>query len=299
MVAQITIVVPNCNRQNYLSLALGSALNQTVHDFEILVVDDGSTDDSVSAVERMQKSDSRLQIVVHEKNKGISAARNTGIQNCRSKYVTFLDSDDLFARERVEVLCSRLEAGEGRSVVYTDWVEVSARETQVQAEQSRASFRPEGMILPDLLAGRFRFTGGLIALPKKCFDDIGLYDESLRWAEDTDMVLRLSVKFPFLFERFSTYGWRSHEASSSSVIGKSLRCSEESRVLEKHILNNIQTLDSATKRQAFSRLFGCYIGSGQWKRLVKMGLVDWEAFVSMLTVPLRMNRSSRREPSRD
>ena len=58
MVAQITIVVPNCNRQNYLSLALGSALNQTVHDFEILVVDDGSTDDSVSAVERMQKSDS-------------------------------------------------------------------------------------------------------------------------------------------------------------------------------------------------------------------------------------------------
>lgn len=206
MVADISIVVPNYNMQNYLSLALRSALNQTVQDFEVLVVDDGSTDDSVSTVERMQKEDSRLQILVHQKNEGLSAARNTGIQGCRSKYVTFLDSDDLFARERVEVLCSRLDAGEGRSVVYTDWVSVEAGEVRMEAAQSVVSFRPEGMIFPDLLAGRFRFTGGLIALPKKCFDEVGIYDESLRWAEDTDMVLRLSSRFPFLFERSSTYG---------------------------------------------------------------------------------------------
>jgi glycosyltransferase involved in cell wall biosynthesis len=288
MTADITIIVPSYNRCNYLSLALGSALNQTVRDYEVLVVDDGSTDDSVVMVERMQKEDSRLRILVHQINKGVSAARNTGIQDCRSKYVTFLDSDDLFARERVENLCSRLEAGQERSVVYSDWVRVGTEEATVHAEQARASFRPEGMIFPYLLAGSFRFTAGLIALPRKCFDEVGLYDESLRWAEDTDMVLRLSLKFPFLFERSSTYGWRSHEGSSSNVMGRRQRLRDESRVLEKHILKNIETLDSATKRQAFNRLFGCYISSGQWRRLIRMSLVDRQAFSSMVTIPARM-----------
>jgi glycosyltransferase involved in cell wall biosynthesis len=261
MAANISIIVPNYNRQYYLSLALKSILNQTVQDFEVVVVDDDSADDSVGMVEQMRTEDSRLRILVHQKNRGLSAARNTGIQDCRSKYVTFLDSDDLFAQEGVEVLCSRLDAGEGQSVIYTDWVKVGAGEVQMHAEQSPAQFRPEGMISPYLLAGSFRFTGGLIALPKRCFDEIGLYDESLRWAEDTDMILQLSSRFPFLFERHSTHGWRSHEGSSSNVMKKSLRFREESQVLERHILSSIETLDSVTKRQAFSRLFECYISA--------------------------------------
>jgi glycosyltransferase involved in cell wall biosynthesis len=290
MTADITIIVPSYNRRDYLSLALDSALNQTVKDFEVLVVDDGSTDDSVAMVERMLKEDSRLRILAHKENKGVSSARNTGIQNCRSKYVTFLDSDDLFSRERVEVLRSRLEAGQERSVVYGDWIRVGAgtEEALVHTEQSLASFRPEGMIFPYLLAGSFHFTGGQIALPRKCFDEVGLYDESLRWAEDTDMVLRLSLKFPFLFERSSTYGWRAHQGSSSNVIGRNQRLRDQSRVLEKHLLKNIETLDSATKRQAFNRLFGCYISSGQWGRLLRMSLVDRQAFSSMVTIPARM-----------
>lgn len=75
-------------------------------------------------------------------------------------------------------------------------------------------------------------------------------------------------------------------------MSKSVRFREEARVLEKHILNNIKTLDSATKRQAFDRLFGCYISSGQWKRLLKMSLVDWQAFISLVTLPGRMKKTS-------
>jgi hypothetical protein len=155
------------------------------------------------------------------------------------------------------------------------------------------------MIFPYLLAGSFRFIAAPLALPKKCCDEVGLYDESLRWGEDLDMALRLSSKFPFLFERLSTYGWRSHEGSSSNVMSMSRRFREESRVLEKHIPGNLETLDSATKRHVFNRLFGCYISSGQWKRLLKMSLVDRQAFISMVTVPLRMNRPSRVIPSHE
>jgi glycosyltransferase involved in cell wall biosynthesis len=292
MVTDISIVVPNYNGQHYLGLALKSVLNQTVRDYEVIVVDDGSTDNSVGMIEQMEKEDPRLRILVHLKNKGLSAARNTGIQHCRSKYVTFLDSDDLFARERVESLCSRLEAGQGQSIVYTDSVSVGAEEDLVETTQSDASYRPQGMVFPFLLAGRFRFIAGPIALPKKCYYEAGFYDESLRWAEDLDMVLRLSCKFPFLFERSSTYGWRAHQGSSSYLIGKSQRF-WESRVLEKHILANIDSLDSATKRQAFSRLFGCYIGSSQWKRLLRMSITDRQAFASLATIPIRMMKSNK------
>jgi glycosyltransferase involved in cell wall biosynthesis len=293
MAADISVIVPSYNRMEYLDLALRSALNQTVKEFEVLVVDDASTDGSVAMVEQMQKEDSRLRLLALEKNIGIAATRNTGIQNCTTKYVTFLDSDDLFARERIETLYSRLGAGEGRSVVYTDWITVHKADIRLHAEPCKGSFRPEGMIFPQLLGGGFRFTGGLIALPRKCFDEVGFYDGSLRWAEDTDMALRLSTKFPFLFERLSSYGWRSHRGSSSIVIGKRMRLSEQSRVLERHILDNLDILDSSNKRKAFNRLFGCYVGSGQWKKLLKMSMTDRQAFVALLTTPRRMMRNSR------
>ena len=128
MTSDFTVIVPTYNRRNYLGLALKSALDQTVKDFEIIVVDDGSTDGSVTMVEQMQKEDSRLRILSHDKNEGPSRARNTGIQDCSSKYVTFLDSDDLFARERIEHLRSRLESGQGQSVVYSDTIPLRAEQ---------------------------------------------------------------------------------------------------------------------------------------------------------------------------
>jgi hypothetical protein len=71
-------------------------------------------------------------------------------------------------------------------------------------------------------------------------------------------------------------------------MSRNQRLRDESRVLEKHILKNMETLDSATKRQTFNRLFGCYISSGQWKRLLRMSLVDRQAFISLATAPRRM-----------
>jgi glycosyltransferase involved in cell wall biosynthesis len=288
MANDLTVIVPSYNRVEYLKLALNSALNQTVTDFDILVVDDFSHDGSVGMVEEMRKQDSRLRILTHSSNKGPSAARNTGISNSTSKYITFLDSDDLFAPDRVETLCARLAQGEERSIVYTDWVKVTKEDQTISSEPSRATYRPEGMIFPSLITGNFRFTPGLLAVPRKAFEEVGPYDESLRWAEDTDMALRLSLKFPFLFEKRSTYGWRSHELSSSNLLERRNRYKLEAKVLEKYLLANKDGLDRHAEKAAFDRLFGCYISARMWARMLRMGFVDRESLASFLTTPARI-----------
>jgi len=296
MTTDMTIVTPNYNRKSYLSLAIQTALSQTLNNLEIIVVDDCSTDGSQDLVERIQKIDSRLRLLVHDHNRGPAAARNTGIKGASSRYITFLDSDDLLAPERCQILFARLEAEEDPCVVYTDWVSIDSTQVAFGSISSKASNRPEGMIFPHLVAGDFRFTGSCIAVSKVALQQTGFYDERLRWAEDTDMALRLSLKFPFLFERLATYGWRAHHGGSSEVLQRIQRMSYESRVLEKHIRNNLGSLDPSTKRMAFNRLIGCCVSGRQWQRLARTSLIDAQAFLSLVTLPQRITRKKQNPP---
>jgi glycosyltransferase involved in cell wall biosynthesis len=291
LASQISIVVTNHNKGRFIESALNSALTQSIRDFDMVVVDDASTDDSVSLIERVRSTDSRLSLVIQEKNKGQSAALNEGIRRAKSRYITFLDSDDLFAPERLETLCKRLVELNGKAVVYSDWVDVGEHETAVVAKMSTASFRPSGMIFPDLIAGRFRFTALPIALPRSFFDAVGMYDETLRWGQDHEMALRLSSAYPFVFERLSTYGYRQHPQNTYRTFDKKARYLQQTQIMNKHLMKNLKSLDSETKRLAFNNLFGYMMSSGQWTRVVRTSLVDRQAFVSMITIPARVRRS--------
>ena len=92
---RFSIIIPTYNRANLLSIALKSALNQSYEgSYEIIVVDDGSTDNTQEILKNWQKKELKLKIIFHEKNKGPAAARNTGIKNSKGEYLLFLDSDD-------------------------------------------------------------------------------------------------------------------------------------------------------------------------------------------------------------
>ncbi|RQG95377.1 glycosyltransferase family 2 protein [Natrarchaeobius chitinivorans] len=112
--ARITVVVPTYNRAETLPRALDSALEQTVDDIEVVVVDDGSSDRTPSVL--AQYDDPRLRQVVHAANRGANAARNTGLERARGEYVAFLDSDDAWHPEKLE---RQLEILEQRS---DEWV---------------------------------------------------------------------------------------------------------------------------------------------------------------------------------
>ena len=93
---KISVIVPVYNVEKYLSECLDSIINQTFPDFEIICVNDCSTDKSGNILEDYSRKDNRIKIFYHQFNQGLGAARNTGLKNAHGKYVQFLDSDDYF-----------------------------------------------------------------------------------------------------------------------------------------------------------------------------------------------------------
>jgi glycosyltransferase involved in cell wall biosynthesis len=97
-----TVIIPLYNKENYVESALKSVLNQTYTDFEVIIVNDFSSDKSVVKIEPFLSD--KVTLIHHEKNKGLSAARNTGIQNAKTEYITYLDADDVWKPNFLELI---------------------------------------------------------------------------------------------------------------------------------------------------------------------------------------------------
>lgn len=106
----VTVIIPVYNVEKYLKKCVESVLAQTYKDIEIILVDDGSTDKSGDICEELARTDGRIR-VIHQKNKGLGGARNTGIDNCNTEYLLFLDSDDYIHPQLIErCLCAARES---------------------------------------------------------------------------------------------------------------------------------------------------------------------------------------------
>jgi len=100
-IPRISVIIPSYNRANTIGRAIQSALSQSYQDFEIIVIDDGSTDHTEEVIRSFQ--DSRIRYIRHNRNRGGSAARNTGIHAARGEYIAFLDSDDEWLPQKLEL----------------------------------------------------------------------------------------------------------------------------------------------------------------------------------------------------
>lgn len=107
---QISIIVPVYNAECYIKKCISSILNQTFSDFELILVDDGSTDSSATICDESAQSDSRIK-VFHQANSGVSAARNAGVEKSSGKYITFVDSDDEIDKNYLHILYNNLIDG--------------------------------------------------------------------------------------------------------------------------------------------------------------------------------------------
>ena len=107
----VSIIIPVYNGERYLQKAIDSALAQTLHDLEIICVDDGSTDGSAAILDGYAAKDPRVK-VIHRRNEGVSAARNAGIDVADGRYIYFLDADDELEPETCERLAAKADAGE-------------------------------------------------------------------------------------------------------------------------------------------------------------------------------------------
>jgi len=193
---KVSILLPSFNRAHLLYRAIKSILSQTFQDFELIIVDDGSSDNTEEVVKSFK--DSRIIYIRHDKNKGASAARNTGLQVAGGEYIAFQDSDDEWLPEKLEKQIKVFEtAPSGVGVVYTSFWKYLNNNDKIYIPDPQIK-QKEGCIFKELLKHN------LIGLPtaiirKECFEKVGKFDEELFCLEDWDLFIRISRYYQFMF----------------------------------------------------------------------------------------------------
>lgn len=187
---KVSVVIPAYNAMKYLPETLESVVKQTYTDFEVLVVNDGSSDHIVDWM--AQITDPRVKLI-SQANQGLPSARNTGIINAQADYIAFLDADDLWEATKLAKQVRCLDEHPEVGLVHTPMLLVD--------ENSQSTGRVmgsdvQGYVLPQLLVQN------LIACPsvmvrRACFDNVGLFNPSLRSIEDWDMWIRIATRYPF------------------------------------------------------------------------------------------------------
>ncbi|EMA61298.1 glycosyl transferase family protein [Halorubrum distributum JCM 13561] len=180
----VSVVIPTYNRSHILSRAIESVLNQSYSNFELIIVDDGSTDGTKEMIS--QYSDSRIQFIELGSNKGANAARNEGIRKSNGKYISFLDSDDEFAADHLEKAISYLEqAPRSAKGVYTSQKEYLNGTFHSSSVAKKVLDSPKQIIRRYSANGFSSFT-----FSSDIFDNIELLDEELEAYQDMDFLIR-------------------------------------------------------------------------------------------------------------
>ena len=189
MPPKVSVVIPVFNRPAAVRRAIESVLAQTCQDFEIIVVDDGSTDETPAAVAGL--ADPRMTVIRHERNRGGSAARNTGIQAGSAPYVAFLDSDDEWLQSKLERQLEVFDRAEEEvGLVYTGAEDIFADGSVTRYIPRRQVDLAHALLTSNVVGG---MSVGMVR--RSVLDSLGGFDESLPASQDLDLWLRISERF--------------------------------------------------------------------------------------------------------
>ena len=198
----VTVITPTYNREETLPRTIESVLNQTYEDFEYIIVDDASTDNTESLVSKYD--DKRIKYIKHETNRRQAAARNTGIKHAKGDYVAFIDSDDEWMAEKLKRQVSYLE-GQGSEWVGAYCDSTTNRDLEIKniiTDLFPYEIRKEGReeLIGDILAMQGNISAGSTLIARTVVTrEIGGFDEDLPRHQDVDFVLRLLKRGEFAY----------------------------------------------------------------------------------------------------
>ncbi len=201
----VSVVIPAYNRAETIGDAVSSVLNQTLEDLELIVVDDGSRDDTAARVRALD--DPRVRVIVHAANQGANQARNTGVAEARGAYVAFNDSDDEWLPRKLELQIDalRARAAEGFAACYCGMVTYGMTEDRRFAGRA-ARYWPDrriGTVEGDIYAALLRtslVSTQTLLVRTEVLRDVGGFKPDLRSSQDWELALRLArvTKFAFV-----------------------------------------------------------------------------------------------------
>ncbi len=207
----VSVIIPTFNRAQTLLRALSSILYQTFFDYEIIVVDDGSSDDTPG---RLAPFHDHIRCISHDHNLGVSAARNTGIKAANSPFIAFLDSDDYWLPQKLAAQAAFFNKNPEAVACQTEEIWIR---NGVRVNPQRKHRKPSGDIyIPSLKL--CLVSPSAVVVKKSLFDEVGLFDEDLPACEDYDLWLRISCHYPiYLLEESFVVKVGGHEDQLSSA----------------------------------------------------------------------------------
>jgi glycosyltransferase involved in cell wall biosynthesis len=189
----VSVVIPTYNYGHFLAEAIQSVLEQTFRDFEIIVVDDGSTDNTREVIEQFGDS----VRYIHQNNQGVAVARNNGIKAARGQYIAFLDADDLWLPQKLQLQTALFEECPHVGLVYSTVYLFESKSGAIVGEYPVSCCR-KGKVLRDLYMYPF-IPSPTPLIPKDVFNVVGCFDNRFDPKEDSEMWLRIAARYEFAF----------------------------------------------------------------------------------------------------
>lgn len=216
----VSIIIPVYNGSDYLAEAIQSALDQTYANCEVLVINDGSTDNGVTRELALTYGD---KIRYFEKeNAGVASALNFGIKKMKGDYFSWLSHDDKYLQHKVQSQINYIAGNDESNVIlFSNYREIDVKSNIIG--ESKIKISQTEFMQVYIALKRPLINGNTVLIPCSAFDKVGLFDESLRFTQDYDMWFRLSKSFKFLFQEDILIESRIHPNQGSktmTVFGK-------------------------------------------------------------------------------
>ena len=220
-----TVIIPLYNKEKYIENAIKSIINQTFTDFELLIINDCSTDKSVEIASKFLSE--KVHLIHHEKNSGLAATRNTGIKKATSNYVTFLDADDLWKPHFLEKIFHLFQNFPEARIFRTNYEEIWNKTIKKPHNGSES--------LPTDFAGYVNFfkinlkqglyNHGSVCLHKEVYEKVGFYNENIQLSQDLDFNIRANYHFKLAYDnsvQMSYFMQTDNQLTRSSLQNKTI-----------------------------------------------------------------------------
>lgn len=247
----VSVVIATHNMARYLPLAVQSVLDQTYQLLEVLVIDDGSTDDTATVIQPFL-NDHRVRYLV-QGNQGQAGAKNHGVREAKGGYVAFLDADDLWDREKLERQMPLFERSDRIGVVYSGYVQIDETGRRLGLSTNK-HFR--GRVSGPLLI--FNFIGfGTSVVKKECFDTMGTFREDLGMGIDYELWLRFSTRYEFDYVELPLLHYRVWSGQMSNNCKR--RYQNGIKTMKEFLARHPGVVDKKTENEAWAHT---YMGLG-------------------------------------
>ncbi len=274
---KVSVILPAYNGEKFIAAAIDSALNQTYKDFEIIVVNDGSTD---RTAEILSKYGGKIR-VISQANGGIAKARNVAIDNSKGEYLAFLDQDDIWLEDKLEKQMEVFDKDKEVGLVYSDTFVMTDGNVELKSFDLKKPYR--GMVIEELLMNSFISTSSVVT-KKECFDRVGMFDNSLSPCLDYDRWLYIATLYKVDYVDKPLVKFRDHISTFRKNEIFTIRKIIDT--LERYI-DNHPDVEKLMGRKVDKKIASCYVTLG--RRLLTKG--DFKEAFSSFGMAVKLSKS--------